>query len=147
MDLSNILSVTGKSGLFRLVSKTAGSFIVESLADGRRFPVFPHNGVATLDNIAIYTVNEEVPLAQVFRNLFRHAGGGPVPMPKDNAGLKALFGEVLPDYDPERVYASNIRKVIAWYNILNEKHLVDLDGETDGSGAADTPDKAPEDMN
>lgn len=127
MDLSNILSITGKSGLFKLLSRTPNSFIVESLEDNRRFPAFSHDGVATLDNIAIYTEDEEVSLQSVFQSIFKKENGASVTMPKDNNALKAYFAEVLPNYDRERVYVSNIKKVIAWYNILVAHNLVDLD--------------------
>jgi len=127
MDLSNILSITGKSGLFKLLSRTPNSFIVESLEDKRRFPAFSHDGVATLDNIAIYTDDQEVPLQSVFQSIFKKENGAAVTMPKDNNGLKAFFAEVLPNYDRERVYVSNIRKVIVWYNLLVAHNLVDLE--------------------
>ncbi len=127
MDLSNILSITGKSGLFKLVSRTPNSFIVESLEDGHRFPAFSSDGVATLDNIAIFTEEDEVSLQSVFQSMFKQHNGQKKDMPKDNNAMKAYFAEVLPNYDRERVYVSNIKKVIAWYNILIEHNLIDLE--------------------
>lgn len=129
MDLSNILSITGKSGLFKLISRTPNSFIVESLEDGHRFPAFSHDGIATLDNIAIFTEDEEVSLQSVFQSMFKLANGANVEMPKNNNDIKAYFAEVLPNYDRERVYVSNMKKVILWYNILNDQKLVDLNDE------------------
>lgn len=129
MDLSNILSITGKSGLFKLISRTPNSFIVESLEDGHRFPAFSHDGIATLDNIAIFTEDEEVSLQSVFQSMFKLANGTNVEMPKNNNDIKAYFAEVLPNYDRERVYVSNMKKVILWYNILNDQKLVDLNDE------------------
>lgn len=129
MDLSNILSITGKGGLFKLISRTPNSFIVESLEDAHRFPAFSHDGIATLDNIAIFTEDEEVSLQSVFQSMFEKANGANVEMPKDSNAIKAYFAEVLPNYDRERVYVSNMKKVISWYNILNDKKLIDLETE------------------
>lgn len=129
MDLSNILSITGKGGLFKLVSRTPNSFIVESLEDGHRFPAFSHDGVATLDNIAIFTEDGEVSLQSVFQSIFKLENGAKKEMPKDNNAMKTYFAEVLPEYDRDRVYVSNIKKVIAWYNILVNNNLVDLEEE------------------
>lgn len=127
MDLSNILSITGKGGLFKLISRAPNCFIVESLEDGHRFPAFSQDGVATLDNIAIFTDEDEVTLQSVFQSIFKKENGAAVAMPKDNNSLKAYFAEVLPNYDRERVYVSNIKKVLAWYNILIEHNLIDLE--------------------
>lgn len=135
MDLSKILSITGKNGLFKFISKTANSFIVESLDDGKRFPAFSSDGVAALDNIAIFTDADEVPLQNVFQNIYRKESGKAVEMPKDNNSMKAYFAVILPDYDRERVYVSNMKKVFHWYNILVAHDLVDL--EEPESKAAD----------
>lgn len=139
MDLSNILSITGKGGLFKLVSRTPNSFIVESLEDGHRFPAFSHDGVATLDNIAIFTEEGECPLQDVFLSIFKLKNGLALEVPKDNNALKALFAEVLPDYDRDRVYVSNIKKVFAWYNILVAHNLIDT--ETPETPEKDNPEK------
>lgn len=129
MDLSNILSITGKGGLFKLVSRTPNSFIVEALEDGHRFPAFSHDGVATLDNIAIFTEDSEVSLQSVFQAIFKKENGAAMQMPKDNNAIKAYFAEVLPEYDRERVYVSNMKKVYTWYNLLVAHNLVDLEEE------------------
>ena len=129
MDLSNILSITGKGSLYKLISRAPNSFIVEGLEDGHRFPAFSHDGVATLDNIAIFTEDEEVSLQSVFQSIFKKENGQKIVVPKDNNALKAYFAEVLPNYDRDRVYVSNIKKVLAWYNILTEHQLIDLEEE------------------
>ncbi|MBR4136028.1 MAG: DUF5606 domain-containing protein [Bacteroidales bacterium] len=129
MDLSNILSITGKGGLFKLISRTQNNFIVESLEDQHRFPAFSHDGVATLDNIAIFTEDGEVSLQSVFQSIYKKYDGKKVETPKDNNGFKTFFEGVLPDYDRERVYVSNIKKVVAWYNILVDHQLVNLEEE------------------
>jgi hypothetical protein len=142
MDLSKILSITGKNGLFKFLSKTPNSFIVEGLDDGKRFPAFSSDGVASLDNIAIFTETAEVPLQTVFQNIYKKEDGKKIEIPKDNSAIKAYFAEVLPEYDRERVYVSNMKKVYHWYNILVEHNLVDLEEpQTEGK----TEDTAPED--
>ena len=126
MDLSKILSVTGKSGLFKLLSHNKNSFIVESLTDGKRMPVFPNDGVATLDNISIFTEDDDVPLQEVLLAIYKKENGAQSPVNvSDSNALKAYFEEVLPNYDRERVYVSNMKKVILWYNQLIEKGLID----------------------
>ena len=126
MDLSKILSVTGKSGLFKLLSHNKSSFIVESLTDGKRLPVFPNDGVATLDNISIFTEDNDVPLKEVLLSIFKKENGAKSPVNvTDGNALKTYFAEVLPNYDRERVYVSNMKKVVLWYNQLIEKGLID----------------------
>ena len=126
MDLSKILSVTGKSGLFKLLSHNKSSFIVESLTDGKRLPVFPNDGVATLDNISIFTEDEDVPLQEVLLSIYKKENGAQASVDvSDSKALKAYFAEVLPNYDKERVYVSNMKKVVLWYNQLVEKGLID----------------------
>ena len=126
MDLSKILSVTGKSGLFKLLSHNKTSFIVESLTDGKRFPVFPNDGVATLDNISIFTEDDDVSLQSVLLSIYKKENGAQSAVNvSDNNALKAYFAEILPNYDRERVYVSNMKKVILWYNQVVEKQLID----------------------
>ena len=126
MDLSKILSVTGKGGLFKLLSHNKTSFIVESLTDGKRFPVFPNDGVATLDNISIFTEDDDVSLQSVLLSIYKKENGAQSAVTvSDNNALKAYFAEILPNYDRERVYVSNMKKVILWYNQLVEKQLID----------------------
>ena len=128
MDLSKILAVNGKSGLFKLVSHARNSFIVESLIDGKRFPAFSQDGVANLENISIFTEDDEVSLQSVFQSIYKKENGAKVTINlSDNKLLKEFFGEVLPNYDRERVYVSNIKKVIVWYNLLMDHQLIDLE--------------------
>jgi hypothetical protein len=126
MNLSNILAITGKSGLFKLISKTKNNFIVESLLDGKRFPAFSDDGVATLDNILIFTEDKDVKLEVVMQSIFKKEAGKKVEdFFNDNTKMKNYFSEILPDYDRERVYVSNIKKVLLWYNLLVENNLID----------------------
>ena len=128
MDLSKILSITGKPGLFQLISKTKSSFIVESLLDKKRIPAFSHDGVSTLDNIAIFTEEEDLAIEKVFQAIFKKENGAKIPdILNNNDLIKKYFEEVLPSYDKERVYVSNMKKVLTWYNILAENNLIDLE--------------------
>lgn len=128
MDLSKIMSISGKNGLFKLISQGKNNFIVESLEDGKRVPAFSHDGIATLDNISIFTEDEDVSLTSVFQTIFKKENGNTVPSNiNDNTSLKKYFQEVLPNYDKERVYVSNIKKVLSWYNILIKHNLIDIE--------------------
>lgn len=128
MDLSKIMSISGKNGLFKLISQGKNNFIVESLEDGKRVPAFSHDGIATLDNISIFTEDEDVSLTSVFQSIFKKENGNSVPSNiNDNTSLKKYFQEILPNYDKERVYVSNIKKVISWYNILIKHNLIDIE--------------------
>lgn len=128
MDLSKILSISGKNGLYRLVNQGKNNIIVESLENGMRTPAFSHDGIATLDNISIFTYEDDVTLESVFQNIYRKENGAATPdFGNDSAKMRAYFEEILPNYDKERVYVSNIKKVYAWYNLLIKHNLVDLE--------------------
>lgn len=119
MEFSKIISVAGKPGLFQAVSQTKTGFIVESLTDKKRFPIPSTNNVSLLENIAIYTYEEEIPLLTVFKSMYEKQEGKEALSHKESGNkLAAYFLEVLPDYDEDRVYTSNIKKVIQWYNLL-----------------------------
>lgn len=119
MEFSKIIAVSGKPGLYSAISQTKSGFIVESLADNKRFPINAANNVSLLENIAIYTYEEEVPLLDIFKTMYEKEEGKEALSHKESGNkLAAYFAEVLPDYDDERVYTSNIKKVVQWYNIL-----------------------------
>ncbi|MEE3998853.1 DUF5606 domain-containing protein [Tenacibaculum sp. FZY0031] len=119
MEFNKIIAVTGKPGLYEILSQTKTGVIVKSIVDGKRFPITATHNVSLLENIAIYTYEEEVPLAQVLKNMADKEEGKEAISHKESANkLTTYFGEVLPGFDEERVYASNIKKVIQWYNIL-----------------------------
>ena len=128
MDLSKILSITGKSGLFKLVAQGRNSFIVESLVDGKRFPAYSQDGVANLENISIFTDGDDVTLQSVFQSIYKKENGAKSSVSlTDGNAMKKFFAEVLPNYDRERVYVSNIKKVVQWYNLLIDHNLIDLE--------------------
>jgi hypothetical protein len=119
MEFNKIISVTGKPGLFEIISQTKTGVIVKSIIDGKRFPITATHNVSLLDNIAIYTYEEEVPLAIVMKNIADKEQGKEAISHKESAKvLTNYFSEILPGFDEERVYTSNIKKVIQWYNIL-----------------------------
>lgn len=120
--IDKILSISGKSGLYRLVSRGKNMLICESLIDGRRCPALQHDKVLSLADIAMYTVDGEVPLNTVFGKAKELTGGKVAPVStKDPADKqRAWFAEVMPEYDADRVHAGDIRKFIQWYNILIE---------------------------
>tara|TARA_B110000003_G_scaffold75493_1_gene77066 strand:- start:7788 stop:8207 length:420 start_codon:yes stop_codon:yes gene_type:complete len=119
MEFSKIISIAGKPGLFQAISQTKSGFIVESLINKKRFPIPSSNNVSLLENIAIYTYEKEVPLLSVFKIMYQKSEGKKVINHKESGRkLETFFSEILPDYDQERVYTSNIKKIIQWYNLL-----------------------------
>ena len=130
MDLSKILSIAGKPGLFQMVSQSKSGLIVESLTDGRRIPAFTHERISSLEEISIFTETDDVPLKDVFVEIFKKEDGKKTISHKSSAKeLKTLLASVLPDYDEDRVYVSDIKKLINWYNQLVDKNLIDLEKE------------------
>ncbi len=127
MDLSKILSISGKSGLFQVVSQLKNAVLVESLLDKKRFPAFAHEKINSLEEIAVFTATEEKPLKEILKAIYDKLEGKPALDAKsDNKLLQAFFLEVVPDYDSERVYISDIRKIISWYNLLLEHQILDF---------------------
>ncbi len=126
MDLSKIMAISGKSGLFKIVSQSRGSIIVESLGDGKKMPVFATHRSSVLEDISMFTQTEDVPLKEVLWKIYQTEGGKELSldMKADSTQLKEYFETILPEYDQERVYASDIRKVFAWYNLLLEHDLI-----------------------
>jgi hypothetical protein len=119
MEFSKIISVTGKPGLFQVVSQSKNAIIVESLLDQKRLAINATQNVSLLENIAIYTYEKEVPLLTVFKTMFEKSEGKEAISHKESGKkLTGYFSEILPDYDDERVYTSNIKKVIQWFNLL-----------------------------
>lgn len=127
MSLEKVISISGKPGLYKLITQTRGGFVAESLVDKKRISVSIQNNVSVLSEIAIYTLSEEIPLAQVLENIKKKEDGNPTSVKaKDgNDKLEEYFFDVLPDYDEDRVYASDIKKVIQWYNLLQEHNMLD----------------------
>ena len=129
--LKEILSVTGKPGLFKLVSQGKNMLIVESLIDGKRIPAYSKDKVISLGDIAIFTETTEIPLGQVLEVVKAKENGAicSIDSKADNDKLRKYMGEILPEYDRDRVYPSDIRKLINWYNILINAQITDFQAE------------------
>jgi hypothetical protein len=125
MNLEKILAIAGKPGLFELKLQTRSGFLAESLLDGKKITVGLRNNVSLLTEISMYTYSEEKPLVDIMRAIAIKENEGPaISSKEDNAKLVAYFKEILPDYDEDRVYVSDIKKVVNWYNILQAKGMV-----------------------
>lgn len=128
MSLQKVLAITGKPGLYELKVQTRTGFVAESLLDGKKITVGLRNNVSLLSEISIYTYEGEVKLAQVFKAIAeKESEGVAISHKEDNSALLAYFREVLPDFDEDRVYISDIKKVIQWYNLLQPKGIVTIE--------------------
>lgn len=136
MSLEKILSISGRPGLHKLVTQTRTGFVAESLLDGKKCTVNMRTNVSVLSEIAIYTLEEELPLREVFSKIqIKEKGGKTSVKHKDEKiKLEEYFFEVLPNYDEDRVYTSDIKKVIQWYNLLHDHGITDF-SEPEGSEA------------
>jgi hypothetical protein len=130
MDLSKILAISGKPGLYKMLSETKNGLLVESLDNQKRFPVFAHEKVSSLEEISIFTEDEDMPLKEVLKKIHDTLEGKKAPDHKsDPAELRDLFKKAIPLYDEERVYNSDIKKVILWYNLLFDHNMLDFSEE------------------
>ena len=119
MEFSKIIAVSGKPGLFQVVSQSKNAVIAESLIEKKRIAINTTQNVSLLENISIYTYDEDMPLLEVFVAMYEKTAGKEALSHKDSSkNLTAFFLEVIPNYDDERVYVSNIKKVIQWFNLL-----------------------------
>lgn len=119
--LKDILSVSGKPGLFKLLSTNRNNFVVESLVDRRRMPIHAHDRVVSLKEISVYTKQGDIPLGEVFDKMYKKNDGKTIDIEslgKEKDVYFAFFEDVLPDYDKQMVHANEIKKMIIWYNLL-----------------------------
>lgn len=140
MGLDKILAISGKPGLYEIVAQTRTGAVVQSLLDKKRITVGAHSNISILSEIAIYTLTEEVPLKDVLKKIKDKENGAQTSIShKDGKdALEEYFFEVLPDYDEDRVYASDIKKVIQWYNLLHKNDLLGaLDIEEEVTATSD----------
>ena len=120
--LKGILSISGQPGLFKLVTETKNSIIVESLLTGKRIPAYSTSKISTLSDISIFTETGEILLTELF---VRVKKSGKLISPKASTDeIKAFFGEVLPEYDKDRVYVSDMKKILQWYQLLIDQNLL-----------------------
>lgn len=141
MNLEKILSISGKPGLYVLKVQTRTGFVAESLADGKKISVSLKSNVSLLSEISIYTYEGEKPLVEIMTNIAAKENNGPaISHKEDNATLMSYFREVLTDFDEERVYPSDVKKILNWYNTLQAKGLV----VTEEATTAEVVEEAPE---
>ena len=128
--LKEILSISGKPGLQKLISNSSNAIIVESLIDGKRFPAYSNSKIIALEDISIYTEAEDMPLKEVFKRIYTKEEGKKALSHKEpNEKIIAYFNEIVPEYDKDRVYTSDMKKIVQWYNLLTEKGILDFTEE------------------
>lgn len=126
--LKGILAIAGHSGLFKMVSNSKNALIVESIIDKKRMPAYASSKISALEDIAIFTDEGDVQLVEVFKNIKEKENGGQAVSHKASGKeLKSYMTEILPNYDEDRVYVSDMKKVFQWYNILQENDMLDLE--------------------
>ena len=126
MDLSGIISIAGMSGLYKVVAQTKNGLIVESLTDKKRVPVYATNKVSTLEDVRIYSTGDDVPLKEVLQKIYdKEKGELALDSKLADAELKKYFKTAFAEYDEDRVYVSDIKKVINWYNALHKQGLLE----------------------
>ncbi|HOF21649.1 MAG TPA: DUF5606 domain-containing protein [Bacteroidales bacterium] len=133
MLLKDLMAIPGQPGLFRFIAQGKNAIIVEHLETRKRSTVFSSARASSLEEISVFTENEDLPLGKVFDKIHEKENGGPaIDHKSDPEKLRSWFGEILPDYNRERVYVSDIKKIIQWYNTLHKLDLL-VREETAGS--------------
>lgn len=140
--IKTILAISGKPGLYKLVRQGKNMLIVESLADKKRTPAYAHDKVISLGDVSMYTVEDDVPLSAVLESLKVKTEGKPVDIKsfKDDSEVRAFFKEILPEFDEDRVYTADIKKLFSWYNQLIAAGITDF-AEPEEDAAEENEDK------
>lgn len=121
MDLSGIIAISGKPGLFKVIAQGKNNIIVESLIDNKRVPAYASDRISALDDISIYTYDDDKPLVEVLTAIYKKEDGKETLSHKeDQKKLEKYLLEILPNYDKERVYSSDVKKIFQWYNLLHK---------------------------
>jgi hypothetical protein len=121
MNLTGIIAISGRPGLYKVIAQGKNSIIVESLIDNKRFPAYATDRISALDDISIYTYDEDAPLRDLLTAIYNKEGGKECPSHKEDLKvLEAYLLEILPNYDQERVYPSDVKKMFQWYNLLHK---------------------------
>jgi len=124
MVLKDILAISGESGLFKFIAQGKNAIIVEHIETGKRSSAFSSTKVSSLEDISVFTETEDLPLGKVFDKIYEKESGGPaIDSKAETEKLKKYFEEIIPDYSREKVYASDIKKIFLWYNLLQKKEL------------------------
>ena len=127
MTLKDILAITGQPGLYKLIASSQKGLIVESIETGNRMPVSTTTRVSSLEDIAIFTLADDMPLVNILKTMLeKHQGEAAINHKSKPEQIKAYFAEIVPDYDAGRVYVSDMKKVISWYNALHSANLLDI---------------------
>lgn len=138
MSLEKVLSISGRPGLYRLKSQTRNGFLAESISDGKRLNISSSHNVSLLSEIAVYTLREEIPLRVVFQKIAEKENGKETISHKSKrVELEEFFFNVLPDYDEDRVYPSDIKKIVQWYNLLVKNGITDFSASSPGEEPAE----------
>lgn len=125
MVLKDILAISGESGLFKFIAQGKNAIIVEHIETGKRSSAFSSTKVSSLEDISVFTETEDLPLGKVFDKIYEKESGGPaIDSKAETEKLKKYFEEIIPDYSREKVYASDIKKIFLWYNLLQKKELL-----------------------
>lgn len=119
IDLTGIISISGQPGLFKIIAQSKNGIIVEGLADKKRVNIYSSTKVSTLNDISMFTTGDDKPIEEIMTSIFeKEKGGAAIDNKADDKAVEKYFAEILPDYDKERVYVSNMRKLFSWYNAL-----------------------------
>jgi hypothetical protein len=126
--LKKVVAISGKPGLYKVISQGKNMLIVESLTDGKRMPAHSTDKVVALNDVSMFTTGDDKPLREILEALKAKENGAKASIdPKSDAStLRNFFAEILPDFDRERVYPTDIKKLIQWYNILVETGNADF---------------------
>lgn len=142
MNLAGIISISGKPGLYRVIAQGKNNLIVENLEDKKRVPAYATDRISSLEDISIYTYDDDKPLKEIYNTIFaKEKGGETISHKEDAAKLQKYLLEILPNFDQERVYPSDIKKLFQWYNILQKAGA--LQPEEDASIDSASKEKAP----
>ena len=143
MDLSTILAISGKPGLYKVLSQAKNGIIVESIEDGKKFPVFINDRSSALEDISVFTEAEDLPLKEVFKKIYdKEDGAKAIDAKADKNEMLKYFESILPDYDKDRVYASDVKKILTWYNLLVEKKIMEFKEEKEETAEKKEDNKA-----
>jgi len=143
MDLSGLIAISGKPGLYKTLVQTKTGLIVESLIDGKRMPVHASYKVSSLEDISMYTMEDDIPLGDVIQNIYdKEKGSECISHKSSKEELRSYFLEVLPDYDDERVHDSDIKKLMSWYNLLHKSKNLVIDKKEESKETKSTSAKA-----
>jgi hypothetical protein len=138
MDLSGIISISGRPGLYKVVAQGKNNIIVQSLIDNKRFPAYSTDRISALEDISIYTIDGDKPLKDILSDIFTKQSGEAAPSHKESiATLQEYLSDILPDYDEERVYPSDIKKLFQWYNLLLKSGNLEPVAEEEDAKASD----------